>query len=121
MAVVSRVATTGAALVRRTVATLRAHRYSVYVGGVVLILLASLAGPAWSRNPVTVATLTVLCATYLAELHGRADGVRAEAAVAAVAVGGVAVGAYLLVEVNQVGGLLFLLGGILFYRAAVSR
>lgn len=106
-------------LVRRAFGVLRRHRYVVYVGGVALIALASLVGPAWSRTPVTVGTLTAICTTYLAELHGRADGMRAESVVTAVAVAGVAGGTYLLTEVSRVGGALFVFGGILFFRAAV--
>jgi hypothetical protein len=106
-------------LVRRMFGLLRRNRYIVYVGGVALIALASLVGPAWSRTPVTVATLTVICTTYLAELHGRADGMRAESVVTAVAVAGVAGGTYLLVEVSRLGGALFVFGGVLFFRAAV--
>jgi hypothetical protein len=108
------------ALVRRSFAALRTHRYVIYVGGVALIGLTSVVGPVWSRTPLTVVALAVICTTYLAELHGRAETVRAESLVAAVAVAGVAGGAYLLVEVSRLGGALFVAGGILFFRAAVG-
>ena len=109
------------ALVRRSFAALREHRYTVYVGGVALIVLTSAVGPVWSRMPVTVAALAVICTTYLAELHGRAETVHAESVVTAVAVAGVVGGAYLLVEVSRLGGMLFVGGGILFFRAAVRE
>jgi hypothetical protein len=109
-----------ARLHRRTFAALRAHRYAVYLGGLVTVGLASWVAPAWARTPAVVVALTVMCTTYLAELHGRAPAVRAEGVVVTVAVGGVAVGAYLLTAVNRVGGVLFVLGGVLFFRAAIG-
>jgi hypothetical protein len=111
---------TGVRLVRRTFRTLRDHKYAVYLGGLVAVALASVLVPTWARTPLVVAALTLMCTTYLAELHGRAAAVRAETVVVAAAVAGVAVGSYVLVEVSRVGGVLFVLGGILFFRAAVD-
>jgi hypothetical protein len=111
---------TGVGLVRRTFRTLRDHRYAVYLGGLAGVALASALAPTWARTPLVVAVLTLMCTTYLAELHGRATAVRAETVVVAAAVAGVAVGSYVLVAVNRVGGLLFVLGGILFFRAALD-
>jgi hypothetical protein len=107
-------------VVDRTFATLRSLKYVVYLGGLGVVALASTVGPPAARTPLVVAALIVMCTTYLAELHGRAGAVRAETVATAVAVAGVAVGAYVLVEVSRVGGLLFLLGGVLFFRAAAG-
>jgi hypothetical protein len=106
--------------VRRTLAALRRWRYAVYLGGLVVVGLAVTVGPPWARTPAVVAALTAMCTTYLAELAGHARAVRAETAVTAVAVAGIAVGAYVLVEVSRVGGALFVLGGVLFFRAAIT-
>ena len=107
-------------LVNRTFATLRARRYAVYLGGLAVVVVASTLTPARARTPLVVVALTAMCVTYLAELHGRARAVRGETVVTAVAVAGVTVGAYVLVAVHRVGGALFVLGGVLFFRAAVG-
>jgi len=109
-----------AGLVDRTFATLRARRYAVYLGGLAVVVAASTVAPAWTRTPLVVAALTAMCVTYLAELHGRAHAVPRETTVTAVAVAGVAVGTYVLVAVHRVGGALFVLGGVLFFRAAIG-
>jgi hypothetical protein len=119
VAVVSRPSATPTTLVRRTFATLRSLRYVAYLGGLAVVTLASTVAPAWTRTPLVVAALIVMCTTYLAELHGRAGSVRSETVVTAVAVAGIAVGAFVLVEANRVGGLLFLLGGVFFFRVAI--
>ncbi|WP_318569388.1 hypothetical protein [Salinigranum marinum] len=115
-----RASNSSAGLVHRTFATLRAGRYAVYLGGLAVVVAASTVAPAWTRTPLVVAALTAMCVTYLAELHGRAGVVRGEAVVTAVAVAGVAVGTYVLVAVHRVGGALFVLGGVLFFRAATG-
>jgi hypothetical protein len=107
-------------LVRRTFGVLRDHRYVVYLGGLVVVALASTVAPTWARTPLVVAALSLMCTTYLAELHERATAVRVETVVVAAAVAGVTVGSYVLVEVSRVGGLLFVLGGILFFRATID-
>lgn len=116
MAVVTDAGDTG---IGRAFAALRRVRYPVYAGGLAVVVLASTVAPAAARSPLVVLALTVMCVTYLAEIHGRVDGMRAEAAVTAVAIVGVAVGASLLATANRVGGALFVLGGVLFFRAAV--
>lgn len=116
MAVVTDTGQTGLA---RGFALLRRLRYPVYLGGLAVVVVASTAAPPAVRPPLVALALCVMCTTYLAELHGRADGMRAEAAVTAVAVAGVAVGAYLLATTNRLGGALFVLGGVLFFRAVV--
>jgi hypothetical protein len=111
---------TGQTGLARGFALLRRLRYPVYLGGLAVVVVASTAAPAAVRPPLVALSLCVMCTTYLAELHGRADGMRAEAAVTAVAVAGVAVGAYLLATTtNHLGGALFVLGGVLFFRAVV--
>ncbi len=105
----------------RAFAALRRVRYPIYAGGLAVVGLATTVGPPPVRPPLVSLALTVMCVTYLAELHGRAGGVRAETAVTAVAIAGVAVGAYLLVTVTRLGGALFVLGGVLFFRVAVGR
>lgn len=102
----------------RLAATLRSWRYAVYVGGLVVVTLGARVGPEWARTPLVVLTLTVMGGTYLAELRGRADEVSAGVVVTALALVGVAVGSYLAVEVNRLGGALFVLGGVLLFRAA---
>ena len=106
--------------VGRLFATLRTHRYPLYAGGLAVVAVASTVAPLWTRSPLVACALTLMGVTYLAELHGQADSIRAETAITAVAVLGIAVGAFVLVEVNSVGGLLFIGGGLLFFRAAVQ-
>jgi hypothetical protein len=100
---------------------LEARRYTIYLGGLGAVVLTRALGPAWARTPVFVLALTVMCTTYLAELRGRAAGVEATTLVVALAVGGIAVGAFVVAEVNAVAGLLFVLGGIFFFRAATRQ
>lgn len=105
--------------VGRLFATLRTHRYPLYAGCLAIVALASTVAPHWARSPLVACALTLMGVTYLAELHGRAEAIRAETAIIAVAVLGIAVGAFVVVEVSSVGGVLFILGGLLFFRAAV--
>lgn len=103
--------------VERLFASLAARRYLIYLGGLGVVVLARAFAPTWTRTPVFVLALTLMCTTYLAELHARAEA-EPRTVVVALAVAGVAVGAFVAAEVNPVGGFLFVLGGLLFFRAA---
>ncbi|WP_162562461.1 hypothetical protein [Salinigranum rubrum] len=109
-----------AGTVERLFASLAARRYPIYLGGLGVVVLVRAFAPTWTRTPVFVLALTLMCTTYLAELHGRAE-TETRTLVVALAVAGVAVGAFVVAEVNPVGGFLFVLGGLFFFRAATRR
>lgn len=114
-------AATGRDAVGHLFAALAARRYYIYLGGLGAVVLTRALAPAWTRTPVFVLALTVMCTTYLAELHDRTAGVEVTTLVVALAVGGIAVGAFIVAEVNAVAGLLFVLGGLFFFRAATRQ
>jgi hypothetical protein len=105
-------------VVRRLFAALEPRRYLIYLGGLGAVILSRALGPTWLRTPVFVLALTVMCTTYLAELHDGDEAVETTTLVLGLAVVGIAVGAFVASEVNPIAGFLFVAGGILFFRAA---
>lgn len=114
-----------------------AHRILLYVGG--LIAISTPLGLAWAfdyelspgaRTAVVGVSLGVIVLTYLAERRvglehagprtgdsRKSYSTRLQASVF-LAIVGIAVGIYLLLEYDQIAGLLFLAGALFFFQMA---
>lgn len=116
---------------------LAAHRVSIYVGGLIAILLprilriaADITLAPLTRTVIVVGSLLLMVVTYLAERQARGDDGAGPTAgdystrtrvLVGLAVVGLALGVYLAFEGRPLFGLLFLGGALLFLRIAYTE
>ena len=116
---------------------LAAHRLSIYLGGLIAILLPrilrAVAGVTLApvtRTVIVVGSLLLMVVTYLAERQARQAGGESIATdtystqtrvLVGLAVVGLALGVYLALEGRPLIGLLFLGGAMLFLRIAYTE
>ncbi len=129
--------TTGQATMAGPIRFLAAHRLSIYLGGLIAILLprilriaADITLAPLTRTVIVVGSLLLMVVTYLAERQARGDDGTDPATedystrtrvLVGLAVVGLALGVYLAFEGRPLFGLLFLGGALLFFRIAYTE
>lgn len=105
----------------RFLSTLRARRWWLYGGGLVGILALRIAfARSTARMLAVSAILSVMVLTYVAELWHANDGTVGSPALLGLGLVGIVAGLWLALA-GTLPGLLFVAGGLLFWKQALSR